>query len=105
MSGVHYLSSILTFASRMRRAGVDAEVSNHAFADHGLERMEQLRQAPDVSKNPFLMGASGAQYFMKVMENMLRGRIVAGQEAATGTRTAAAWATTTALTSHACCGR
>ncbi|NGO14805.1 MBL fold metallo-hydrolase [Streptomyces sp. HC44] len=99
-----YLSSILTFASRMRRAGVDAEVSNHAFADYGLERMEQLRNAPDSPKNPFLVGTSGAQRFMKVMENMLRGRIAADQEAATGTTTTAALATTTALAAHACCG-
>ncbi|MFE9443529.1 MBL fold metallo-hydrolase [Streptomyces sp. NPDC006602] len=98
-----YLSSILTFASRMRRAGVVAEVSNHAFADYGLERMDQLRSASDGAKNPFLVGTSGAQRFMKVMENMLRGRIAADQEAATGTTTAAP-ATTTALTSDACCG-
>jgi hypothetical protein len=60
MSGGHYLASILTLACRMWRAGVDAEESNLAFADHGLEHMEQLRRAPDVSKNPFLMGASTA---------------------------------------------
>ncbi|MFI5673552.1 MBL fold metallo-hydrolase [Streptomyces cellulosae] len=98
-----YLSSLLTFASRMRRAGVEAEVSNHAFADHGLERMDQLRGTPDGPENPFLLGTSGAQRFMKVMENMLRGRIAADQEAATGTTTAAP-ATPRALTSQACCG-
>lgn len=87
-----YLSSILTFASRMRRAGIDVELSNHAFADHGLERMEELRAAPDGRDNPFVIGTSGAQRFMKVMENMLRGRIAQDQEAATtaSTTTAAA---------------
>lgn len=41
-----YLSSILTFASRLRRAGVDAEVSNHAFSDSALPAKNANRAAP-----------------------------------------------------------
>ena len=78
-----YLSSALTFASRTRRAGVDIELSNHGFADYGLERMEQLRSAPNRRENPFVVGTSTAQRFMKIVETMLRGRIAQDQEAAT----------------------
>jgi hypothetical protein len=84
-SKVTYLSSILTFASRMRRAGVDVELSNHAFADYGLERMEELRAASDGPDHPFVLGTFRAQRFMKGMENMLRGRIAQDQEADSGT--------------------
>ncbi|MFG2463004.1 MBL fold metallo-hydrolase [Streptomyces sp. NPDC048523] len=97
-----YLSSTLTFASRMRRAGVDVELSNHAFADYGLERLEELRAAPDGRDNPFVIGTSGAQRFMKVMENMLRGRIALDREAASGTSAASA-ATTEAGTAGCGC--
>lgn len=95
-----YLASILTFASRTRRAGVDVELSNHPFCDYGLERMAELRGAPDTAKNPFVLGASGAQRFMKVMETMLRGRIAQDQEA-----TATASATTPAASTRpaSCC--
>ena len=78
-----YLSSALTFASRTRRAGVDIELSNHGFADYGLERMEELRSAPNSRENPFIVGTSTAQRFMKIVETMLRGRIAQDQEAAT----------------------
>jgi metallo-beta-lactamase class B len=94
-----YLSSILTFASRMRRARVDVELSSHAFADYGLERMEELRSAPDSRENPFVLGTSGAQRFMKIMENMLRGRIAQDQEAATTASTTTAESVHTA----SCC--
>ncbi|MFJ8113636.1 MBL fold metallo-hydrolase [Streptomyces sp. NPDC096132] len=89
-----YLASAQTFASRMKRARVDVELSNHGFCDHGLARMEELRAAPDSADNPFVIGTSGAQLFMKVMQNMLRGRILLDQASA-GTATSAA-ATTAA---------
>ncbi|MER7394962.1 MBL fold metallo-hydrolase [Streptomyces sp. NPDC000151] len=96
-----YLSSVLTFTSRMRRAGVDVELSNHPFCDYGLERMQELRDAPSGPKNPFVVGASGTQRFMKVMENMLRGRIAQDQDAAGTT----ASATVAAANTHTagCC--
>jgi metallo-beta-lactamase class B len=78
-----YLSSALTFASRTRRARVDIELSNHGFADYGLERMEELRGAPNGRQNPFVVGTSGAQRFMKIVETMLRGRIAQDQQSAT----------------------
>lgn len=84
-----YLSSALTFAARMRRAGVDVELSNHGFCDYGLERMELLRGAPAGRANPFVVGTAGAQRFMKVIETMLRGRIAADQEAVPGEAVAA----------------
>ncbi|CAL9335697.1 MBL fold metallo-hydrolase [Streptomyces sp. enrichment culture] len=77
-----YLNSVLGFASKMSQAGVDAELSNHAFCDYGLERMAQLRRAPNTTANPFVVGTSGTQLFMDVMENMLRGRIAQDQESA-----------------------
>ncbi|MFG1667907.1 MBL fold metallo-hydrolase [Streptomyces sp. Y7] len=81
-----YLSSVQTFASQMQTAGVGVELSNHAFCDYGLERMAQLRTAPNTTNNPFVMGTSGAQVFMDVMENMIRGRIAQDQgSAATST--------------------
>ncbi|MFJ8114192.1 MBL fold metallo-hydrolase [Streptomyces sp. NPDC096132] len=89
-----YLSSVLSFATKMSQAGVDVELSNHAFCDYGLERMAQLRSAPNTTNNPFVMGTSGAQLFMDVMENMLRGRIAQDQEAASGTSMALAAAAT-----------
>jgi metallo-beta-lactamase class B len=90
-----YLSSALTFASRMRRAGVDVELSDHGFCDYGLERMEELRTTP-AGSNPFVVGTVGTQRFMKVMKTMVRGRIVADQETAPTAATAA-------NTEHACC--
>ncbi|MFG1667868.1 MBL fold metallo-hydrolase [Streptomyces sp. Y7] len=84
-----YLASAQTFGSRMRRARVDVELSNHGFCDHGLARMEELRGAPDSADNPFVIGTSGTQLFMKVMQNMLRGRILLDQES-TGSTTARA---------------
>jgi metallo-beta-lactamase class B len=96
-----YLSSILSFASRMKRAGVDVELSDHGFADYGLERMEELRSAPEGSENPFIVGTDGAQRFMKVMENMLRGRIALDRE--TATATSVAMAATTAHTAGCGC--
>ncbi|WP_405561002.1 hypothetical protein OHV08_47765 [Streptomyces canus] len=95
-----YLSSALTFASRARRAGVDVELSNHGFADYGLERMEELRSAPNGRENPFVVGTSTAQRFMKIVETMLRGRIAQDQQAATTTATT--MAATNAPTA-ACC--
>ncbi|WP_060886880.1 MBL fold metallo-hydrolase, partial [Streptomyces caniscabiei] len=95
-----YLSSALTFASRMKRAGVDIELSNHGFADYGLERMEQLRSAPNGRENPFVVGASAAQRFMKIVETMLRGRIAQDQEAATPAATTMA---ATSVHTAGCC--
>ncbi|WP_329445589.1 MBL fold metallo-hydrolase [Streptomyces canus] len=83
-----YLSSALTFASRTRRAGVDVELSNHGFADYGLERMEELRSVPNGRENPFVVGTSTTQRFMKIVETMLRGRIAQDQQAVTSARTA-----------------
>jgi hypothetical protein len=79
---------------------VDVELSNHAFADYGLERLEVLRAVPDGRDNPFVIGASGAQRFMQVMENMLRGRIAQDREAAS--RTSAAPAATTEAGTPGC---
>ena len=95
-----YLSSALAFASRTRRAGVDVELSNHGFADYGLERMEELRSAPNGRENPFIVGASTAQRFMKIVETMLRGRITQDQEATTTTATT--MAATSAHTAGCC---
>ncbi|MET7736791.1 MBL fold metallo-hydrolase [Streptomyces sp. NPDC005402] len=95
-----YLSSALTFASRMRRAGVDIELSNHGFADYGLERMEQLRGAPNGRENRFIVGTSGTERFMKIVETMLRGRIAQDQQAATPTATT--MAAPSALTAGCC---
>ncbi|MFC9969303.1 MBL fold metallo-hydrolase [Spirillospora sp. NPDC127200] len=72
------LSSVLSFASRMRRAGVDVELNNHGLSDHGIARMEELRAG--AAENPFVIGQARAQRFMKVMEAMLRGRIATDQE-------------------------
>ncbi|PVC90115.1 MBL fold metallo-hydrolase [Streptomyces sp. CS131] len=80
-----YLSSVLSFASRMSQARVDVELSNHAFCDYGLERMAQLRAAPGSSDNPFVLGASRTQLFMQVMENMLRGLIAQNRTGSTST--------------------
>ncbi|MDT0483925.1 MBL fold metallo-hydrolase [Streptomyces doebereineriae] len=95
-----YLSSALTFASRARRAGVDVELSNHGFADYGLERMEDLRSTPNGRQNPFVVGTSTAQRFMKIVETMLRGRIAQDQQAATTTATT--MAATSAPTAGCC---
>jgi metallo-beta-lactamase class B len=95
-----YLSSALAFASRMRRTGVDVELSNHGFADYGLERMEELRNTPNSPRNPFILGTPGTQRLMKVIENMLRGRIAQDQESSTTTPTITAAAGTH---SAACC--
>ncbi|MEU1515674.1 MBL fold metallo-hydrolase [Streptomyces sp. NPDC005811] len=77
-----YLASAQNFSSRMKRAGVDVELSNHAFCDHGLERLEELRGAPDRADNPFVVGASDTQLFMKVLKDMVNGRILQDQESA-----------------------
>ncbi|MGI5165192.1 MBL fold metallo-hydrolase [Spirillospora sp. CA-253888] len=74
------LSSALSFASRMRRAGVDVELNNHGLSDHGLARMEELRAG--AVENPFVIGQARAQRFMKVMEAMLRGRIATDEGSA-----------------------
>ncbi|MFG1710452.1 MBL fold metallo-hydrolase [Nonomuraea sp. M3C6] len=84
-----YVSSVLAFASRMRRVGVDVELNNHGASDHGLQRMEELRSGASGSRNPFVIGEPRAQRFMKVMETMLRGRIATDQEANTGSLSAA----------------
>jgi metallo-beta-lactamase class B len=97
-----YLSSVLAFASRMRRAGVDVELNNHGTCDHGLKRMEELRSGSAGPRNPFVVGHSGAQRFMKVMETMLRGRIASDQEANTATPPAAAAASPVQST-RTCC--
>ncbi|WP_405670986.1 MBL fold metallo-hydrolase [Streptomyces canus] len=96
-----YLSSALTFASRARRAGVDVELSNHGFADYGLERMEGLRSAPNGRENPFIVGTSTAHRFMKIVETMLRGRIAQDQRAA-ATTTATTMAARSASTAGCC---
>ena len=77
-----YLSSAQTFSSRMKRAAVDVELSNHAFCDHGLDRLEELRSAPDGADNPFVVGTADTQLFMKVMKDMVNGRILQDQESA-----------------------
>jgi metallo-beta-lactamase class B len=45
--------------------------------------MEELRSGSAGPANPFIIGASRAQRFMKVMETVLRGRIASDQEADT----------------------
>ncbi|MGW0815881.1 MBL fold metallo-hydrolase [Streptomyces viridiviolaceus] len=89
-----YNSSIKDFSTRMKGAEVDVELSNHAFCDYGLERMEELRSDPDTADNPFVVGTSDAQLFMQVMRNMLLGRIAQDQEGATTTAMALAASTT-----------
>lgn len=74
-----YLASVLAFASRMRKAGVEVELNNHGSADHGLARMEELRAG--AAANPFVLGRARTQRFMKVMEAMMRGRIATDLEA------------------------
>ena len=69
-----YLSSVRTAAAAMRKAGVDVELNGHGGADYGLTRIEQLRAG--ATKNPFIIGPARTQRFMKVMETMLRGRIL-----------------------------
>ncbi|WP_064744335.1 MBL fold metallo-hydrolase [Streptomyces sp. FxanaA7] len=97
-----YLDSARTFGSRMKRAAVDVELSNHGFCDHGLERMEEVRGAPDSAENPFVVGTSGTQLFMQVIKDMLKGRILQDQES-TGTATTSA-ATAAAAPHTAACG-
>ncbi|MFC8147237.1 hypothetical protein ACFUKV_36695 [Streptomyces paradoxus] len=84
----------------MRRAGVDVELSNHGFADYGLKRMDELRNTPNIPKNPFVLGTPGTQHIMKVMENIRRGRIAQDQECSTTTPTITAAAGTHTA---ACC--
>jgi metallo-beta-lactamase class B len=74
-----YLDSVLSFAGRMRRAGVDVELNNHGLADHGLARLEELRGGS--ATNPFVIGRGRSQRFMEVMELMIRGRIATDLEA------------------------
>ncbi|MEV4475191.1 MBL fold metallo-hydrolase [Nonomuraea sp. NPDC049504] len=71
------LTSVREAAVTMRRAGVDVELNNHGGADYGLTRIEQLRAG--ATKNPFIIGPARTQRFMKVMETMLRGRILQDQ--------------------------
>ncbi|WP_159945366.1 MBL fold metallo-hydrolase [Nocardiopsis sp. FR6] len=73
-----YLASIRSFRERMRRAGVDVELSNHPI-DHGLQRAEQVRDQPE--ENPFVLGRSGTDRFMAVMDLMLRGRLADAEAA------------------------
>ncbi|MFI9023879.1 MBL fold metallo-hydrolase [Streptomyces sp. NPDC053560] len=68
-----YLASLRTFRHRTRRAGADVELSNHPN-DHGLQRAEQLRAAPD-GPNPFVLGRRRTDRYLAVMESMLRGRL------------------------------
>ncbi|WP_068691512.1 MBL fold metallo-hydrolase, partial [Thermobifida halotolerans] len=77
-----YLSSIRSFRNRMRRAKVDVELSNHPV-DHGLDRVEQLRNQPD-GENPFVLGRRRTDRFMAVMSLMLRGRIADAEAAGDG---------------------
>lgn len=97
-----YLSAVLAFAARMRRAGVDVELNNHGLCDHGLERMEELRSRSAGPRNPFVVGRSRAQRFMKVIETMLRGRIASDQETKTATPPAAV-ATSPVQSARTCC--
>lgn len=83
-----YLNSVLAFACRMHQAGVDAELSDHAFRDHGPQRMTEPRAAPGSSEDHFVLGTSGAQLFTRVMKNMPRGRSTQDQESATATSSA-----------------
>lgn len=96
------LSSVLAFAARMRRAGVEVELNNHGGADYGLARIEQLRAGSTGAANPFVIGRARAQRFMKVMEIMLRGRIAQDQQTGTG-RPAAAGAAGAGRPAPACC--
>ncbi|MFC5813606.1 MBL fold metallo-hydrolase [Nonomuraea harbinensis] len=89
-----YLTSVLSFRNRTRRAGVDVEVSTHPFVDYGLERMQQLRTQPR-GANPFVLGQAGMDTYMAVMEAMLRGRLAD----AAGTTAAAA----EAVAGDSCC--
>lgn len=82
-----YLNSVISFATAMSSAGVDVELSNHAFADNSLERMAQLRANPN-GANPFVLGTAKTQTFMDVMELMMRGRIAQDQEGFTTATTA-----------------
>ncbi len=75
-----YLASVESFRTRMARAGVDVELSNHPTTDHSLERAEQLRAHPE-APNPFVLGRPRTDRFMAVMSAMLRGRIAAAEAA------------------------
>ncbi|MEU1345433.1 MBL fold metallo-hydrolase, partial [Streptomyces sp. NPDC005827] len=80
----------ISFASTMSQAGVDVELNNHPFSDYGLERIAELSS----TSNPFVVGTSGTQLFMQVMEDMLNGRILQDQESSTAsTVTTAAFTT------------
>jgi metallo-beta-lactamase class B len=96
------LSSVLAFTSKMRQAGVDVELNNHGGVDNGLARIEELRAGSTGAGNPFVIGRSRTQRFMKVMATMLRGRIVQDQEANGGTSSAAGAASPGRLT-RVCC--
>ncbi|MEO3888378.1 MBL fold metallo-hydrolase [Nonomuraea sp. B5E05] len=97
-----YLSSVRSFTSTMRRAGVDVELNNHGGADHGLARIEELRAGSPSGRNPFVIGRSRTQRFMKIMETMLRGRIVQDREAGTGAPSAGG-AASPGRSPRACC--
>lgn len=68
-----YIDSIDTFRWHMRGADVDVELSNHPN-DHGLQRIQRLRDDPG-GPNPFLLGRARADRYMRVMDLMLRGRL------------------------------
>ncbi|WP_444961998.1 MBL fold metallo-hydrolase [Nocardiopsis sp. M1B1] len=68
-----YLSSIHSFRTRIRRAGVDVELANHPI-DDGLARAEQVRNEPGAD-NPFVIGRQRTDRFMAVLDLMLRGWI------------------------------
>ncbi|MEU9984711.1 MBL fold metallo-hydrolase [Streptomyces sp. NPDC050856] len=68
-----HLASIASFRAAMRRMEVEVELSNHPN-DHGLERIQQLRDRPR-GANPFVLGRPRAQRFMAVMDAMIRGRL------------------------------
>ncbi|MCC9306194.1 MBL fold metallo-hydrolase [Kitasatospora sp. RB6PN24] len=91
-----YLASVQSFRARTARAGVDVELSNHPN-DHGLQRVEQLRDQPG-GPNPFVLGHHRVDRFLAVMDTMLRGRI-ADAETTTVTSTPRAQA----MGAHACC--
>lgn len=72
-----YLASLRSFRGRMRRAGVDVELSNHPN-DHGLQRVEQLRDDPG-GPHPFVLGRPRVDRLTVVLDAMLRGRLADAQ--------------------------
>ncbi|AXK33836.1 hypothetical protein DVA86_15385 [Streptomyces armeniacus] len=70
-----HLASLHSFGHRMRRSGVDVELSNHPN-DHGLGRAAALRANPQ-GPNPFILGRARTDRFMGVMSTMLQARLAA----------------------------